>query len=130
MKFLGRKSNLRLLCRRPLLFARAYWWALAVLAIGALLDAVTTYQFLAKYGPDEELRPDVRLVLRIMPVWAGPFFAKLVQSAFVIFVAAIWRGWCKWLIAICGVFYCLAAASNAFNWPLILYKLFPSLMPV
>ena len=37
------------------------------------------------------------------------------KVAFVILVAAWWRPWCAWILRLCGVLYCLAAASNHLN---------------
>ena len=110
------RSNLPLLVRRPLLFARAYRWPLAVLAVGAVADAATTHDVLSSYGAGVELHPVQRLFAHLFGTSAAAVAGmKLVQTAFVVFVAALWRRWCAAVMVLCGVLYALAAVSNHFR---------------
>ncbi|HOD82394.1 MAG TPA: hypothetical protein PKG77_13325, partial [Phycisphaerae bacterium] len=62
------KTNLRILIYRPGTFLRFYRWPLVVLAIGAVLDAVTTYRNVSAYGPAAEIHPAARLLWEILGV--------------------------------------------------------------
>ena len=92
-----------------------YRLPLAVLAAGAALDLVTTYRLVRQYGPGVEVHLVQQLVFRVFGTDAGVPIAKAIQVAFVILVAAWWRPWCAWILTLCGVLYCLAAASNHLN---------------
>jgi len=111
------KSNIRLLSRRPGLFVRIYKWPLVVLIIGSVLDAVTTSRMLGRYGPEAEIHPAGQVFVEVFGAsLPAALVAKFIQMAFAIFVAALWRKWCGWILFICGVLYTLAAASNHFGW--------------
>jgi hypothetical protein len=112
----GWKDNLRILLRRPGVFIRKYRWPLGLLLLGGVLDAVTTVELLSVWGPEAELHPCGRWLARWFGVAAGISVGKTVQMAFAVFVAALWRRWCGWFMALCGVLYALAAASNHFGW--------------
>ena len=53
-----------------------------------------------------------RWVSQLLGVGAGVPLAKLTQLAFVLLVAAWWRPWTPWLLALCGLLYAVAAVSN------------------
>jgi len=109
------KTNWHLLTRHPLVFARAYRWALLVLLIGAVLDGVTTYRNVCLYGPESEMHPGGWMVLSILgPGW-GTLVTKLGQVAAAIVVASLWRPWCRWLMVLAGVLYAAAAVSNHYG---------------
>lgn len=111
------KTNLRILLYRPRTFLRVYRWPLAVLAVGAVLDAVTTYRVVSVYGPESELHPAARLVFDILGT--SPYvvaFVKVVQCGFACFVTAFWRRWCGWLLVLAGALYALASLNNHFLW--------------
>ena len=110
------KSNLRLVVRRPGRFVRAYRWPLLVLAVGAVLDTITTMQFMVRHGAADELHPAMRIMAEMLGVAFGVPLATVVRLGFVIFVAAVWRRWCGWVLLVCGLLYALAAASNYFDW--------------
>ncbi len=112
----GFRTNLRVLTRRPLLFARKYRLPLAVLVLGSALDAATTIDFMLHYGPGEELHPAARVVADVFGVPVGVILGAVVRLAFVLVVAAVWRKWCAWMMVICGILYALAAASNHLGW--------------
>ena len=112
MPLLPRQTEVPRLLAHPLAFARAYWLPLMVLIAGAIADGVTTYRNLVLYGPDVEAHVVQRWVSEVMGVRAGVPIAKLIQLAFVLLVAAWWRGWTPWLLLICGVLYSAAAISN------------------
>ena len=112
----GFRTNLRILTRRPLLFVRKYRLPLAILVLGAALDAITTMDFMLQYGPGEELHPAARIAAEVFGVRAGVILGSFVRLGFVVAVAAVWRKWCGWMMAVCGVLYALAAASNHFGW--------------
>ncbi len=105
-------TNLPLLARQPRAFVARYRVPLSVLLVGAAADLVTTYVNLQRYGPSVEAHPAQRLVSELVGVTLGVPLAKLIQLAFVLFVAAGWRPWCAWVLATCGVLYSLAAVSN------------------
>ena len=111
---LPRRSELpRLLCR-PGGFARSYRAPLLVLLASATADMVTTLINLRRYGPDVEAHVVQRWVSELVGVNAGVPIAKVIQLAFVVLVAAWWRPWTPWLLALCGLLYTAAAVSNHF----------------
>jgi len=112
MPLLPRDTEIPRLVRHPARFARAYWPALTILLIGATADVVTTYHNLRLYGPATEAHVVQRWVSEIVGVHAGVPLAKLIQLAFVLFVAAWWRPWTPWLLTLCGLLYSAAAISN------------------
>lgn len=87
-----------------------------VLAIGAILDALTTYANVREFGPHVETHPVQRLFFEIFGPALGVPLAKLTQFAFVIFVAAWWTPWTRWLLLLCGLLYTAASLSNHFQW--------------
>ena len=114
MALLPRKTEIPLLLNHPVRFIRAYWIALLILLIGATADVITTLVNLRLYGPDVEAHIVQRWVSQIFGVHAGVPLAKLAQLAFVLFVAAWWKLWTPWLLALCGLLYGAAAVSNHF----------------
>jgi CHASE2 domain-containing sensor protein len=112
MPALPRRTEIPRLLRHPLSFARAYWPSLALLLAGATADAITTYHNLRLYGPDVEAHVVQRWVSEAVGVAAGVPIAKLIQLGFVLLVAAWWKPWTPWLLALCGVLYGAAAVSN------------------
>ena len=108
------KSNLKLLVHHPLVFARFYRWSLLFLFIGAALDAITTAVLSYRFGPEGELHPVVRLMTYIFGPIGGAVIGKIGQVIFAIFVASLWRPWCRWILLLCGLLYLLAAVSNHF----------------
>jgi hypothetical protein len=115
-RILPRRTNLRLLLRRPGVFARRYLWLILMLFTAATADAITTYRNARAYGSEIELHPVQRLVQATLGPEVGVPLAKLIQLAFVIVVAAWWRPWTRWLLGICAALYALAALSNHFHW--------------
>lgn len=112
----GFRTNLRILLRRPGVFARKYWPGLSALLVGAGLDAATTIHFMVRYGVDEELHPAMRAAAQVLGPWAGVICGTLVRLGFVLIVAALWRRWCRVILWVCAGLYLLAAGSNAFGW--------------
>lgn len=110
------KSNLRILAYKPWLFIRVYRWPLIILLIGALLDTITTMNSMSLYGTDDELHPGIRVMVEQYGITFGMPIGTIVRLGFVLFVAAIWRRWCWWVLTICGILYILAAMSNHFLW--------------
>jgi hypothetical protein len=110
------RTELSNLFRHPLVFARRYWLPLIVLLIGASLDTWTTYQNVRDYTAAVEVHPVQRFVMELLGPAVGVPAAKLAQLAFVLLVAAWWKPWCGWMLALCGVVYGLAATSNHFLW--------------
>ena len=115
MKLIPRKTNLRLLVHHPFVFVKYYRLPLTVLMIGALLDTITTYISVSKYGTECEVHLVQRIVFEIFGLIVGVPLAKILQLLFVIFVASWWRPWCSWIIFVCGLLYTMAAVSNHFN---------------
>lgn len=109
-----RDSELSSLVHRPTDFVRRYRISLAFLLAAATADVVTTINALRNYGVDAEVHLVQRLVVQIFGLNAGVPLAKIIQLGFVIFVAAWWRPWCRWILLGCGVLYTLAAISNHF----------------
>jgi len=128
MRLLGKKSNLRLLFRRPGAILCRYWPVIALLVVGATADAVTTYNFLVKYGPSEEVHPVQQIIFQILPPLPGVIFAKLAQSVFVVLVACCFRGWTTWLILLTGLLYAAGAACNHYGWMVYVYEVCPWLL--
>ena len=62
--------------------------------------------------------------------WTGILTGLVVSVSFwpAIFVAAIFRGWCGFIMVLAGTLYLLAGCANHFNWMLHLYQRFPSLL--
>jgi uncharacterized membrane protein len=89
---------------------------LAVLMVGAVLDGVTTYSNVRDYSADVEVHPVQRVVFQVLGPAVGVPVAKALQVACVLFVAALWRRWCPWVLVLSGLLYALAAASNHFLW--------------
>ncbi len=116
MHILPRRTNLRILCLRPQILLLAYWPALLILCAAATADALTTLRNMQLYGPEIELHLVQRLVTEILGITFGVPAAKLIQLAFVLFVAAWWRPWCLWILWSCAALYTLAALSNHFLW--------------
>src|SRR4051794_7081430 len=116
MDVIPRHNDLSLLVKRPAAFAHRYRWALLLLLAGAVADAITTFVNVRRYGAGVEVHPAQRVVDELVGTTVGVPLAKVIQLAFVLFVAAWWRPWCKWVLTTCGVFYLLAAASNHFGW--------------
>ena len=114
MPLLPEKTELPHLLQDPPSFAARYRWPLALLALGATADVITTYRNLVLYGPSVEAHLVQRWVSEIVGVHAGVPLAKLIQLGFVLFVAAWWRPWTRWLLTLCGLLYSAAAASNHF----------------
>ena len=83
--------------------------------VGATLDAATTIVFMLKYGADAEVHPVICLMAHILGPVAGTVLGKIGQVVFVVFVASLWRPWCRWLILLCGTLYLLASISNHFE---------------
>jgi len=110
------RTNLHILNSRSGLFFRKYWPGILWVFIGAMLDTLTTINFMNLYGTEGELHPAMRMMSEEFGVVTGVCVGTLVRLTFVIFVAAIWRGWTWTILWICGLLYCLAAASNHFQW--------------
>lgn len=110
------KSNLGILAYKPLLFIRVYRWPLIILAIGALLDTITTMNSMNLVGPESELHPGIRAIVQQYGITFGMPIGTIVRLGVVLFVAALWRRWCWWVLTICGILYILAAMSNHFLW--------------
>ncbi len=109
------KTNLPLLLRRPLLFARFYWWPLLFLLTGAILDGLTTYANVRDYGAAVEAHPIGRMAMETLgPAW-GTSLGKGAQFLAAVFVASLLRFWCRWLLLLCGVIYAVAAYLNHFQ---------------
>ncbi len=85
---------------------------LVLLVLGASADVFTTLWNLRAYGPMVETHVVQRWISQLIGVEAGVPMAKLVQLAFVVFVAAWWRPWCATLLVVCGCLYAAAAVSN------------------
>ncbi len=113
MTLMKRKSNLHLLRRHPVLFARTYRWPLVVLAAGLIADSITTYLLAREYGPLGEIHPAMRMMLSSLGAGPGVAVGQTVRAAAVLLVAGIWKFWCGWLMALCGVLYLLAGVWNA-----------------
>ena len=109
------KSNLPLMIHHPGLFIRAYWPSLLILLTGAMLDAITTYRNAIWLGAEAELHPAGRIFMEVFGCGPGTWLAKLVQVSAVLFVAALWRPWCRVLMVLCGLLYAAAAISNHFH---------------
>jgi len=60
------RSELPLLTRYPISFCRKYAWPTAILIIGAVLDALTTIEFMMHLGPDAEFHPAMMIVATIL----------------------------------------------------------------
>jgi len=108
------KSNLHLLVRHPLVFARIYRLALGILLIGAVLDAWSTYNIVCVYGHEAEVHPVARLAMHWFGPTIGTWGGKVVQTLVAIVVASLWRRWCGWLLSLAGLLYMAAAVCNHF----------------
>ncbi len=116
MKLISWETHLGLLKNQPREFIRRFRWPLVILLVGAFFDALTTYQSLKYVGPMPELHIPQRWVSQLIGVSAGVPIAKIIQIAFAIFVAALWRKWTAGLMVLCGLLYSLAALSNHYAW--------------
>lgn len=111
-----RRTNVRILLRRPMVFVRSYRAPLALLVTGGVLDAMTTYEAVYHLGPEVEVHPVQRIMFAMLGPGLGVSAAKLAQVGFAVLVASWWRPWCGWILAACGILYGLAAVSNHFGW--------------
>jgi hypothetical protein len=109
------RSELPRLTHHPVVFARAYWLPLLILLIGATADGITTWRNLRLYGPEAEAHLVQRWFSEIFGVSLGVPLAKLTQVGFVLFVAAWWKPWTRWILVLCGVLYGAAAVSNYYG---------------
>jgi hypothetical protein len=109
---LPRHSAIPILLSTPRGFVRLYRIPLVLLVLGASADVFTTLWNLRAYGPMVETHVVQRWISQLIGVEAGVPMAKLVQLAFVVFVAAWWRPWCATLLVVCGCLYAAAAVSN------------------
>ena len=109
-------TNLHILARRPLLFARKYWLSLAAVTLAAALDMITTIRMMNAYGPEIEMHAPMRIMAEVFGVDLGVVLGTLGRLAFVVLVAAIWRPACRAVMLLCAVLYTLAAMSNHFGW--------------
>ena len=116
MLLIPHHSELPTLGRSPRQFLSRYRYSLVVLVVGAVLDGLTTYANVRQFGPEVETHPVQRLFFDYLGPSIGVPIAKALQFAFVIFVAAWWRPWTRWVLLICGVLYAAAAMSNHFRW--------------
>ena len=110
------RTNLHVLGRRPLVFARKYWLPLLVVVIATLLDTLSTIEFMLETGTAAELHPGMRVAAEVYGVVPGTIIGTLTRLGFVVFVAAIWRKACPWVMALLAVVYILAAMSNHYQW--------------
>jgi hypothetical protein len=116
MALLPRNSEIPTLLARPGEFASRYRYVLVVLLIGTILDGLTTYANVREFGSHVETHPAQRIVFDVIGVTAGVPLAKIIQVGFVLFVAACWKPWTRWVLLICGVLYTAAAVSNHYHW--------------
>ena len=116
LPMLPAKSELPTLLKTPHGFAARYWLPLLILAVGATFDAITTYRNTVAMGSSIEVHPVQRWVFELFGAAVGVPLAKVLQVGFVVFVAAWWKPWCGWIMALCGGLYGLAAISNHFLW--------------
>lgn len=116
MFLIPRHSELPTLGRQPLRFLSRYRYSLLILIVGAVLDALTTYANVKQFGPGVETHPVQRLFFQTFGATIGVPLAKALQFGFVIFVAAWWCPWTRWVMILCGVLYAAAAASNHYRW--------------
>ena len=112
----GFRTNLRILGRRPGVFVRKYWPVLTAVVVAAVLDMLTTMEFMLETGPKSELHPGVRSMAEMFGVVLGLILGTLGRLVFVVVVAAIWRRACTVIMLVCAVLYVLAAMSNHFRW--------------
>ena len=115
------KTNLRILAGHPWVFLRTYRWPLVVLVLGTTFDTITTMSFMRSSTTSDELHPAMRTMAELFGIDVGVPLASLVRVGFVVFVAALWRPWCQWVLLVCGVLYILAGCSNHFNWMMKLH---------
>jgi hypothetical protein len=111
---LPHNSALPLLAERPREFIKIYRWSPVALVLGASADLFTTLWNLRLYGVRVEVHVVQRWLSQLIGIEAGVPLAKFGQLACVIFVAAWWRPWCRWILLICSVVYALAAVCNYF----------------
>jgi|SRR5665213_4472624 len=114
LKFLPRDSALPMLAERPREFIKLYRWSLVVLVLGVAVDLFTTLWNIRLYGAGIEMHIVQRWMSQLLGVELGVPLAKFGQLACVVFVAAWWRPWCRWILLLCGLLYTLAAVSNYF----------------
>ena len=112
----GFPTNLRILGRRPGLFARKYWPAITAVVIAAVLDMLSTINFMLVSGPQSELHPGMRAMAEMFGIVLGVVLGTLGRLIFVMVVAAVWRKACTAVMLVCAVLYFLAAMSNHFRW--------------
>lgn len=110
-----RKSNLWLLVHRPGSFAGAYRWPLAIMLAGGALDGATTLAVLDRWGVSAELHPAMWMMGLVFGVRAGVPLAMVAKMAFAVFVAAMFRRWCAWILVLFGVLSALGACYNHYQ---------------
>jgi hypothetical protein len=111
---LPHNSALPMLAERPREFIETYRWFLVALVLGVSADLFTTLWNLRLYGAGIEMHIVQRWMSQLLGIELGVPLAKFAQLACVVFVAAWWRPWCRWILLLCGLLYSLAAISNYF----------------
>lgn len=112
----GFRTNLRILSRRPGVLARKYWLAITAVVVAAVLDMLSTINFMSETGPESEVHPGMRAMAEMFGIVLGVVLGTLGRLVFVFVVAAIWRKVCAAIMLVCAVIYFLAALSNHFGW--------------
>ena len=112
----GFRTNLRILSRRPGVFARKYWLAITAVVVAAVLDMLSTINFMSESGPQCELHPAMRAMAEMFGIVLGIVLGTLGRLVFVMVVSAIWRRTCTAVMLVCAVIYLLAAMCNHFRW--------------
>ncbi len=116
MALIPANSELPGLINRPGSFLARYRYALIILLIGAVVDGMTTYTNVREFGTHVETHPVQRWVFDWFGAGIGVPLAKIIQMGFVVFVAAWWKPWTRWVLILCGLLYSAAALSNHFQW--------------
>lgn len=112
----GFRTNLHILCRRPGVFARKYWLTIAAVVVAAVLDMLSTINFMSESGTQSEWHLGIRAMAEIFGIVPGLVLGTLGRLLFVMVVSAIWRRACRAVMLVCAVIYFLAAMCNHFRW--------------
>lgn len=113
-RLLPRRSAIPTLIGNPRRFVAEYRWSLVALVLSAAADLFTTLWNIRQYGIETEAHVVQRWVSECIGIEAGVPLAKFIQFACVVFVAAWWRPWCRWILLLCALLYAFAAISNYF----------------
>ncbi len=97
-------------------YLRKYFVYLALTALAAMADMVSTMYIMLLFGPEAERHPTIRLAATILGPFVGPIVGKLWQLAAVITLTIYLRYWAVYIFVTVIFLYGWAAWYNIWGW--------------